>query len=628
MPVSPAVKLAAVAALSLPRTAWADAPRSPFAAADGPAREVLGRMTLDEKVGQMMQPDQSFLKDPADVEKYCLGSLLSGGGSGPKDPKDYTLKGWADLVDGYQRHAVRTRLGIPLVYGVDAVHGHNNVPGATIFPHNVGLGCTRDAALVEQVERVTAEEVRATGINWVFAPCVTVPQDQRWGRTYEGFGEDPAVSAELGAAAVRGFQGKSLADPLSVLACAKHFAGDGGTAYGSNATHSPHGLDQGDTRVDEVTFRRVHLTPYPAAIAAGVGSVMPSYSSWYGVKCSGNHYLLTDVLKRQMGFDGFLISDYDAIDQISPDYRHDVAVSINAGMDMVMLTGKYPELFRDLKELAGDGTIPMSRIDDAVTRILRVKFALGLMDKGRPPFADRSLFATFGSAAHRAVARTAVQESLVLLKNDRGALPLKKSAHLLVAGRGADSLGIQCGGWTRDWQGKADNDVPGGTTILAGLKAAVGTGGTVTYSADGTGAGGTGAGGTGAGGSDVAVVVVGETPYAEFVGDRTDLSLDPADVATVAAVKKAGVPVVVVVLSGRPLILGSVLDDADAVVAAWLPGSEGGGVADVLTGDAKFSGKLSRTWPRSMDQVPMSINTDRAKYDPQFKYGFGLTYHN
>ena len=618
MPTSSLAKLAAAstaALVALTATTGRAAEPSPFAKFDAPAKELLGRMTLDEKVGQMIQPEQGDLKDPGDIDKYHLGSLLSGGGSGPKDPKKYNLQGWADLVDGYQSRAVTTRLGIPLVYGVDAVHGHNNVPGATIFPHNVGLGCTRDPALVEQIERVTAEEVRATGINWVFAPCITVPQDERWGRTYEGFGEGPQLAAELGAAAVRGFQGKSLDDPLSVLACAKHFAGDGGTAYGSNTTHGkPFGMDQGDTRVDDATLRKIHLHPYPAAIAAGVGTVMPSYSSINGVKCSGNEHLLTGLLKGEMGFGGFLISDYNALDQLGPDFKADVATSINAGMDMVMLTGRYPELFADLKELATDGKIPMKRIDDAVLRILRVKFAMGLMEKKRSVLADRSLFASFGSAEHRAVARKAVRQSLVLLKNERGVLPLKKAGKLFVAGKGADSLGIQCGGWTRDWQGKADSDLPGGTTILAGLKAAMTN---VTYAADGTGAAG----------HDAAVVVVGEKPYAEFFGDSSDLTLDAADAALVAKVKSSGVPTVVVVLSGRPLVLGKVLDEADAVVAAWLPGSEGAGVADVLGGEAKFTGKLSRTWPRSMDQVAMThVNTEGAKYDPAFKFGFGLTY--
>ena len=593
-----------------------------FVAFDAPAKELLAKMTLDEKIGQMIQPDQGSLKDPGDIEKYFLGSLLSGGGSGPKNPQDYTLKGWTDMVDGYQRHALATRLAIPLVYGVDAVHGHNNIPGAVIFPHNIGLGCTRDADLVERIERVTAEEVRATGINWVFAPCVTVPQDERWGRTYEGFSEDPALVKELGAAAVRGFQGqqgeqvKNLSDPLSVLACAKHFAGDGGTAYGSAHANNNRGLDQGDTRVDEGTLRRIHMAGYVSTVQAGVGTIMPSYSSWNGVKCSASHRLLTEILKEEMGFEGFLISDYNAIDQITPDYKKDAEIAINAGIDMVMVTDKYPVLFDNLKQLAADGKVPMSRIDDAVTRILRVKFALGLMDKGRSPLADRALQESFGSAAHRQVARQAVRESLVLLKNDRSALPLKKSARIHVAGRGADSLGMQCGGWTRDWQGKMDNVVPGGTTILAGIKAAASKDANITYSLDGKGAEG----------ADVGVVVIGEKPYAEGSGDSVDVSLDKEDVQTVTNMKKSGIPVVVVLLSGRPLLLGSVLDQADAFVAAWLPGSEGEGVADVLFGDAKPVGKLSRTWPRSMEQLPISINTDPAHYDPLFNYGYGLSY--
>ncbi len=582
-------------------------------ACDGKAKALLARMTLDEKIGQMLQPDQSALKDPGDVQKYFLGSLLSGGGSGPKDKSKYTLAGWTDLVDGYQKLAMQTRLGIPLVYGVDAVHGHNNIPGATVFPHEVGLGCTRDAALVERIERVTAEEVRATGINWAFSPCVTVPQDARWGRTYEGFSEDPAVVAELGAAATRGFQGASLSDPLSVLACAKHFAGDGGTSLHTNIKDNDEaGLDQGDTRVDEATLRRVHLPGYPAALAAGAATIMPSYNSWNGVKCSASHFLLTDVLKREMGFEGFLISDYNAVDQIGPDYKHDVEVSINAGMDMVMLTDRYPELFADIKALVDEGRIPLSRIDDAVTRVLRVKFAMGLME--RSPLADRSLWKSFGSAEHRAVARRAVRESLVVLKNNGDVLPLKKSARLLVAGRAADSLGVQCGGWTIGWQGEASQPKIIGTTILAGLKSVRGA--QVTYSPDGTGTAL----------ADVAVVVVGEKPYAEWFGDKMDLSLDATDAAAVANAKKLGVPVVVIVVSGRPLVLGGVADQADGLVAAWLPGTEGGGVADVLFGDAKPAGKLSRTWPRSNDQADLTINSPPAKYDPLFKFGFGLTY--
>jgi len=432
------------------------------------------------------------------------------------------------MVDGYQQHALKTRLAIPLVYGIDAVHGHNNIPGAVIFPHNIGLGCTRDAALVEKIERVTAEEVRATGINWVFSPCVAVPQDERWGRTYEGYSEDPVLVKELGAAAVRGFQGANLSDPLSVLACAKHFAGDGGTSYGSAGMNNHRGLDQGNTQVDEATLRRIHLAGYGPAVRAGVGTIMPSYSSWNGVKCSANKHLLTDILKRELGFEGFLISDYNAIDQITPDYKKDAMIAINAGIDMVMLTDKYPILFNDLEQLAGDGSVPMSRIDNAVTRILRVKFALGLMDKNRPPLADRSLQNYFGSADHRGVARQAVRESLVLLKNDHNILPLKKSARIHVAGRGADSLGMQCGGWTRDWQGSMDNLVPGGTTILAALKAAASNSADVTFSLDGTGAEG----------ADVGVLVIGEKPYAEYMGDSIDLSLAEEDLAALAICRR------------------------------------------------------------------------------------------
>jgi beta-glucosidase len=587
-----------------------------FAAYDAQAKQLLAAMTLDEKIGQMIQPDQSALKDVGDIERYFLGSLLSGGGSGPKNKADYTLTGWTDLVDGYQRHALKTRLAIPLLYGIDAVHGHNNIPGAVIFPHNIALGCTRDAALVERIGRITAEEVRSTGINWVFAPCVTVPQDERWGRTYEGYSEEPQLVQELGAAALRGLQGSSLSDPLSVLACAKHFIGDGGTAYGSATTHGDHGLDQGDTRVDEATLRRIHLPGYISTVRAGVGTIMPSYSSWNGVKCSGNRLLLTDLLKHELGFSGFLISDYNAIDHLDADYKTCAEISINAGMDMVMVTDRYQILFADLKELALSGRVPMTRIDDAVTRILRVKFALGLMDKARSPLADRSLQASFGSAAHRLVARAAVRESLVLLKNDRHTLPLAAATRVHLAGRGANSLGMQCGGWTLDWQGRMEHLVPGGTSILAGMQEVAGPGHPITVSADGSGAAG----------AEVAVVVIGEKPYAEWAGDSVDLALAQVDVDAVATAKKAGIPVVVVLLSGRPLILGSVLEQADALVAAWLPGSEGGGVADIIYGIAKPQGKLSRTWPRSLDQLPISITGDPARYDPLFGFGFGLTY--
>jgi beta-glucosidase len=604
---------ALVVAATASSLATAAAPKKRLSAYDAEAKALLAKMTLEEKIGQMVQAEQDQVGDGKDIETYFLGSLLSGGNS---DPKTNSLQDWTDLYDRVQSHALKTRLKIPLLYGIDAVHGHNNVLGAVVFPHHIGLGATRDPALVEEVERITAKEVRATGIHWAFAPCVAVARDERWGRSYESFSEDPTVVAELGAAAVRGFQGPDLKDPLRVLACAKHYVGDGGTAWNSSPHLAAQGarLDQGDTRLSEAELRRIHLAGYPAAIAAGVGSIMPSYNSWNGEKASGSKRLLTDILKTELGFEGFLISDYNALDQLPGDRRAQVKQSINAGMDMVMVPEKYKEFYAALKDLAEKGEVPMSRIDDAVLRILRVKFAMGLFDHGWSPLADRSLQKSFGSAEHRAVARRAVRQSLVLLKNDKKTLPLSKTAkRIVVAGKNADDIGNQCGGWTIDWQGKSGPIVPGGTTILAALKAAA-KGGQVTFSRDGAEAAG----------ADVGVVVVGEKPYAEFFGDREDLSLDKEDLAAIANVKKAGIPVVVVVLSGRPLILGDALAQADAVVAAWLPGTEGEGVADVLFRDHKPTGKLSFTWPSTMAQIP--INVGDAAYDPQFPFGFGLTY--
>ncbi len=592
----------------------ARAPVRPLTADDGRVDALLARMTLDEKIGQMTQPDQEFLTDSRDIETLFLGSLLNGGGSDPKS-KSNSLEAWTDMYDGYQSHALQTRLGIPLIYGVDAVHGHNNVVGAVIFPHNIGLGCTRNPDLVERAARVTAAEVRATGINWVFAPCVTVPQDERWGRTYEGFSEDTALVERFGAAAVMGFQGTDLSAPLSVVACAKHFVGDGGTAWGTGVPRqdqTPFGLDQGETQVDEETLRRVHLPPYRGAIAAGVGTIMVSYSTWNGVKCSGNKYLLTDVLKGELGFQGFLISDYAAIDQLPGDYRSDVETSINAGMDMVMVPRDYRRFISTLKALVAEGAVPMSRIDDAVRRILRVKFAMGLFDHS--VLADRSLWGSFGAKEHRDVARECVRQSLVLLENRNQLLPLRKNVKRVhVAGRAADDIGIQCGGWTIEWQGKT-GPITTGTTIRAAIQSAVSEETQVTYSADGKGADG----------ATVAIAVIGEMPYAEMKGDRQDLLLSEQDLATVRNLKQSGVPVVVVLVSGRPLILGALRDQADALVAAWLPGTEGEGVADVLFGDSKPAGKLSFSWPRTMDQVP--IHEGQVPYDPLYKVGYGLTY--
>jgi beta-glucosidase len=584
-------------------------PITPLSAYDGQAKALLAQMTLGEKIGQMTQPDQMFLKDIHEIEKYSFGSVLSGGDSDPKAGN--TLQDWTDMVDGYMAESLKTRLHIPILYGVDAVHGHNNILGAVIFPHDIGLGCARNPALVEKAARITAEEVRATGINWAFAPCVTVPQDIRWGRTYEGYGDTPEMPSLLGRAAVMGFQGQNLASPLSVLACAKHYVGDGGTTYGTGLSH---GADQGDTQVDEATLRRVHMQGYISAIAAGVGTIMPSYNRWNGIRCSGSKRLMTEILKQELGFEGFLISDYNALDGLPGDRRSQTKQSINAGMDMVMVPEKYQEFIATLTQLVNDGEVPMSRIDDAVTRILRVKFAMGLMDPDRSVLADRSLWKTFGSPEHREVARELVRHSVVLLKNDHQTLPLSKQvARILVAGKSADDIGNQCGGWTIYWQGKSGNVTPGGTTILAAIRKAV-PNANVTYSKDGTGAEG----------ATVGVVVIGETPYAEMRGDRKDLSLAPEDVQAIDNVKRAGIPVVVVLLSGRPMILGDTLGKSDAFLAAWLPGTEGDGVADVLFGDYRPTGKLSFSWPRTMDQV--TVHQGDPNYDPLFKYGFGMTF--
>jgi beta-glucosidase len=591
---------------------------------DPQAKELLVKMTLEEKIGQMTQPDQQYiLKNPEDVQKYFIGSVLSGGDSDPKEGN--SLEAWTNLYDRVQKEALKTRLAIPILYGIDAVHGHSNVLGAVIFPHNIALGCTRDPALVEKIGRITAEEVRATGIQWTFAPCVTVPQDIRWGRTYEGFSEDPALVRSLGEAAVRGMQG-DLSNPLSILACAKHFVGDGGTSATTAGIPGPGvapagggrlRLDQGDTKVDEAMLRRIHLQGYISAVRAGVGSIMPSYSSWNGVKCSGSKRLLTEILKDELGFEGFLISDYNAIGQVNPrDYKNSVEISINAGMDMAMEPDNYRRFFNTLKELVTEGKVPMSRIDDAVTRILRVKFALGMMDAKRSQLADRKLHASFGSAEHRAVAREAVRKCLVLLKNERKMLPISpKLARIHVAGKSADNIGNQCGGWTIQWQGKKGEVTSGGTTILAAIKAAAPKT-NVTYSLDGAGAQG----------ASIGIVVVGEPPYAEGIGDRSDLSLDKEDLAAISNVKKAGIPVVILLISGRPMIIQDPLSQADAFLVAFLPGTEGQGVADVLFGNYKPTGKLSFSWPKSMDQLPLNINSPKEKADSLFPYGYGLTY--
>ncbi|MFJ4619410.1 glycoside hydrolase family 3 N-terminal domain-containing protein [Streptomyces sp. NPDC088812] len=577
--------------------------------------DLLSRMTLAEKAGQMTQAERGALTAAGDIAAYDLGSLLSGGGS---TPTPNTPEAWAKMVDVFQLRAQATRLQIPLIYGVDAVHGHNNLVGATVLPHNIGLGATRDADLVRRTGQVTAAETRATGIPWTFAPCLCVARDERWGRTYESFGEDPALVESL-ETVIQGLQGRADGSDLDrsdkVLATAKHFVGDGGTAYGSSTTGT-YTLDQGVTEVTRQELEAVHLAPYQDAVDRGVGTVMPSFSSLDiigddqgPVKMHARADMINGVLKDRMGFDGFVISDWQAIDQIPGDYALDVRTSVNAGLDMIMVPYAYTTFHATLVDEVEAGRISERRIDDAVSRILTQKFRLGLFEQ---PYADTSGIAEIGSAAHRAVAREAVAESQVLLKNAGGVLPLKKSQKVYVAGSNADDIGNQTGGWTITWQGSS-GDITPGTTVLEAMRAADPD---LTYSKDASAP---------TAGHDVGVVVVGETPYAEGAGDvgnGHDLELSAADRAAVDTVC-AAMKCVVLIVSGRPQLVGDRLDAVDALVASWLPGTEGDGVADVLYGRRPFTGQLPVTWPRSEAQLP--INVGDTAYDPQFPYGWGLT---
>jgi beta-glucosidase len=587
------------------------------------AEDLLSRMTLDEKIGQMTQVDRNVLT-PQDVAAYFIGSVLSGGsealGNEAQDVNN-AQKGWADMVDGFQDGAMQTRLRIPIIYGVDAVHGAASVYGATIFPHEIGLGAADDPALVEQIGRATAEELAASGVRWNFAPFLAVPQDIRWGRTYENFSENTDLVTRLGAAYIKGLQNtapkQGLSDPLAVLASPKAFLGDGGTTWGSSTTNvldHAYILDQGDTRVDEATLRRLYLPPYQAAVDAGALNIMVSFSSWNGTRMHAHKYLLTDVLKGELGFKGFLVSDWGGINQVSPDYYTAVVTSINAGLDMAMVSNEYKDFIDAVKSGVSRGDIPQSRVDDAVRRILTVKFEMGLFER---PYSDPAALSLFGTQEHKDLARRAVQESLVLLKNDHQALPLSRDASLiLVAGEGANDIGMQSGGWTIHWQGQKGDHIPG-TTILQGIQEAVSPETEVEYSRFGVYAYMTGKK------ADVGIVVIGEDPYAEGWGDKSDLSLQ-SDL--VAKVKEQANKVIVIVLSGRPVVLGEDIHQWDAVVAAWLPGSEGGGIADVLFGEAPFTGKLPYTWPRSNSQLPFDFNNLPAQgcSAPLFPFGYGL----
>ena len=573
------------------------------------AQDLLTRMSLDEKIGQMTQVEKNSLL-PEDVSRYYIGSILSGGGGSPTG--DNSPQGWVKMVDGFQAAALETPLAIPLIYGVDAVHGHNNLKGATIFPHNIGLGATNNPELLEKIGRATAEEMLATGIPWDFAPVLAVVQDIRWGRTYESYGENTELVTRLGVAYQNGLQAAGEGDSIFVLATPKHYIGDGGTTWGTSKTDN-YKLDQGDTQMDEARLRELFLPPYQAAIEAGAQSVMVSYSSWNGTKMHGHKYLVTDVLKGELGFEGFVVSDWAGIDQVDKDYYTAVVTSINAGVDMNMVPQGYQRYLTVMKQAIEKGDIPMERIDDAVLRILTVKFKLGLFEK---PFADPAYLETVGSEAHRELAREAVAKSLVLLKNENAALPIAKDTGLVfVAGTFANDIGVQCGGWTIEWQGKSGS-ITAGTTIANAIEATAA--GEVRFNRFGNF--------ESAQKADVAIVVVGEKPYAEGRGDNANPALSENDIELIQRVREQAEKVVVIIISGRPLVITEALPYADAFVAAWLPGTEGQGVADVLFGDQPFTGKTPFSWPRSVEQLPFdptNLPTEDCAA-PLFPYGYGL----
>ena len=585
---------------------------------------ILSSMTIAEKVGQMVQAEISNVT-PNQARDWNLGSVLNGGGTWPNGQYS-TVADWVALADSFYEASTDTSdggVGIPLIWGTDAVHGHNNVVGATIFPHNIGLGATNNPQLMREIGEITALEVAATGIDWVFAPTLAVVRNDTWGRTYEGYSEDPEIVRAYAGEIVKGLQGEgdNLFSPANVIATAKHFVGDGGTE---------NGIDQGNTVVTEDVLRNVHSQGYFSALEAGAQTVMASYNSWNGSKLHGNQYLLTDVLKQQMGFDGFVIGDWNGHGQVPGCSDDQCAEAIMAGVDMIMVPSAWQPLIQNTIAQVENGIIPISRINDAVSRILRVKMRAGYADKVKPSerlHANNS--SLIGAPAHRAVARQAVRESLVLLKNSDNILPLDRNLDVLVAGNAANDIGMQSGGWTVSWQGltNANNSFPGGTSIYQGIQSVVNSaGGTTRLSTNGNYSGSK---------PDVAIVVFGEPPYAEGAGDLSNIEYQAgykSDLAMLESLKAQNIPVISIFITGRPLWVNKELNASNAFVAAWLPGSEGGGIADVIFKAANgeinhdFTGKLSFSWPKQSNQLV--LNRGDENYDPLFAYGFGLNYQD
>ena len=590
------------------------------AATEAKITALIAAMSLEEKVGQTIQADIGSIK-PADLRQYPLGSILAGGDSGPGGDDRAPAEKWVELTRAFRAVAAEARAGhvpVPILFGIDAVHGHNNIIGATLYPHNIGLGAARDPALIRRIGEATAQEVSVTGTDWTFGPTLAVPRDVRWGRSYEGYAEDPEVSARYAGPMTLGLQGAlrpGLALSVGHIAgSAKHFLADGGTLGGK---------DQGDARISETDLIRLHGQAYPAAIDAGILTVMASFSSWNGIKHTGNESLLTGVLKGRMGFEGFVVGDWNAHGQIPGCKTTDCPAALNAGLDMFMAPDSWKSLFDNTLAEVRAGQIPMARLDDAVRRILRVKYKTGVFAASRPL---EGRFEMLGSPDHRALAREAVRKSLVLLKNNGSLLPIRASARVLVAGDGADNIGKQSGGWTIAWQGTGNTnaDFPNGQSIWGGIADAVRAGGGHAELA---------ADGRFKDRPDVAIVVYGENPYAEFQGDIPDVDYQRGvrtDLALLRTLKRQHIPVVSVFLSGRPLWTNPEINASDAFVAAWLPGTEGGGVADVLIRKPDgavahdFTGKLGFSWPKRADQSP--LNHGQANYDPLFAYGYGLSY--